>query len=322
MHAPAFLTDPKTAFMALIFAAVFVAAQTVWGLVRRGAAKRVVNRRLAVAEQTGSLGELVLELRKQRGLTEEGQGRGNFLADLIVRSGLKFEPRKWALYVAAIALAAGGLTMELSHKPLLFIPAGLAAGIVVPYVYLKFVAGRRAKMLGQQLPNALEIVVRSLEAGHPIPTAISLVGREMPDPVGSEFGMAGDEIAYGSTLEQAVARIADRCRHPDVDLFAASIRLQEKAGGNLTGLLKMLAKTVRERHKMRLKIKAASSEARMSAIILTCAPIVCFIFINVAQPHYYNDVIGKRFVQIGLGILGALLLTGNYVMRRMTDMRI
>ena len=77
--------------------------------------------------------------------------------------------------------------------------------------------------------------------------------------------MAADEIAYGATLEQAVARIADRCRHPDVDLFAATIRLQEKAGGNLTGLLKMLARTVRERHKMRLKIRAASSEGRHRA---------------------------------------------------------
>jgi tight adherence protein B len=134
--------------------------------------------------------------------------------------------------------------------------------------------------------------------------------------------MASDEIAYGATLEQAVARIADRCRHPDVDLFAASIRLQEKAGGNLTGLLKMLAHTIRERNKMRLKIRAASSEGRMSAYILTGAPIVCFIFINVSQPHYYGDLLHTRFIQIGLGCLLALLTAGNLVMKRMINMRI
>ncbi|MEJ0066796.1 MAG: type II secretion system F family protein [Caulobacteraceae bacterium] len=117
--------------------------------------------------------------------------------------------------------------------------------------------------------------------------------------------MAADEISFGATLEQAVARIADRCRHADVDLFAAAIRLQEKAGGNLTGLLKMLAHTVRERNKMRLKIRAASSEGRMSAYILTGAPIVCFIFINVSQPHYYSDLLHTRFIQIGLGCLVA-----------------
>jgi len=119
-----------------------------------------------------------------------------------------------------------------------------------------------------------------------------------------------------------VARIADRCRHADVDLFAASIRLQEKAGGNLTGLLKMLAHTIRERHKMRLKIRAASSEGRVSAYILTGAPICCFIFINISQPHYYSDILHTRFIQIGLGVLVTLLVTGNLVMRRMIDMRI
>jgi len=84
----------------------------------------------------------------------------------------------------------------------------------------------------------------------------------------------------------------------------------------------MLATTVRERLKMRLKIKAASSEGRVSAYILTAAPIVCFIFINVSNHHYYADVLHARFIQIGLGILGGLLLTGNLVMRKMIDMRI
>ena len=106
-----------------------------------------------------------------------------------------------------------------------------------------------------------------------MPAAVNLVGREMPDPIGTEFGMAADEIAYGATLEQAVERMAERCQHPDVDLFAATVRLQERTGGNLTGLLKLNANTVRDRHKMRLKIKAASSEGRASAMILTSAPV-------------------------------------------------
>jgi tight adherence protein B len=322
MHVPAYLTDPKTAILLLVFAAVFTAAQTGWGLLRAGAAKRVVNRRLATAEAAGSLGELVLELRKQRGLKEDGQGRGNFLADLIVRSGLKFEPRKWALYVAAIGLVAGGLTMELTQKPVLFAPAALLAATALPYFFVVFVAGRRATLLGQQLPNALEIVVRSLEAGHPVPTAIALVGREMTDPIGSEFGMAADEIAYGATLELAVANIAARCRHPDFDLFSATIRLQERSGGNLTGLLKMNAHTIRERQKMRLKIHAASSEGRASAMILTAAPIAAFLFLQLIRPNFYGDVIRERPIQIGLGALGTWMVIGNLVMRRMIDMRI
>ena len=320
MHPPQL--DPKIAFMVLIFAAVFAAAQAVWGLVRQGAAKRVVNRRLTMADRTSSIGELVLELRKQRGLKEDGKGGTGWLADLLIRSGIPFEPRRWAVYIAVIAVIAGFGVFAMSHKPLLALPAGLLAAVVVPFVYLKIMAGRRPKALGRQLPGALEVVVRSLEAGHPVPTAISLVGREMPDPIGSEFGMAADEIAYGATLEQAVANMADRCRHPDVDLFAATIRLQERSGGNLVGLLKMNAHTVRERAKMRLKIHAASSEGRASAMILTSAPFCVFGLLMAIRPQFYGEVIGERPVQIGLIGLGTWMLIGNFVMRKMIDFRI
>jgi tight adherence protein B len=316
--------EPRLVFMFLVFATVFSFGQAVWGLVGARQARRVVNKRLATAERTGSLGQLVVELRKQRGFTEDGRSIFSWawFADLVIRSGVTVDPRRWALVIAGLVLGGGCVGLFLSHNIFGALALALVAGVGGPLGYLGYLAGARAKALSQQLPNALEVMVRSLEAGHPIPTSISLVGRELPDPVGSEFGMAADEIAYGATLEQAVARIADRCRHPDVDLFAASIRLQEKSGGNLTGLLKMLARTVRERHKMRLKIRAASSEGRMSAYILTAAPIVCFVFINLAQPGYYQGVLHARFVQIGLGVLAALLGAGNLVMRRMIDMRI
>jgi tight adherence protein B len=310
--------------MFLVFATVFSFGQAAWGLFGARQTRRAVNRRLATAERSGSLGELVLELRKQRGITEDGRSifSWGWLADLIMRSGVKVDPQRWAMVIGALVLGGGLAGLFFLHNVIAAIAGALALGIGGPFAYLTFQAGARTKAISIQLPQALEVMVRSLEAGHPIPTSISLVGRELPDPIGSEFGMAADEIAYGATLEQAVARIADRCRHQDVDLFSASIRLQEKTGGNLTGLLKTLARTVRERHKMRLKIRAASSEGRMSAYILSAAPIVCFIFINVAQPHYYSDVLNTRFVQIGLGVLGGLLVSGNLVMRRMIDMRI
>lgn len=316
--------DPRLIFMFLVFATVFSFGQAAWGLFGARQTRRAVNRRLATAERSGSLGELVLELRKQRGITEDGRSifSWGWLADLVMRSGVRVDPQRWAMVIGALVLAGGVGGLFFLHNAFVAIGAALALGIGGPIAYLTFQAGARTKNLSLQLPQALEVMVRSLEAGHPIPTSINLVGRELPDPIGSEFGMAADEIAYGATLEQAVARIADRCRHPDVDLFAASIRLQEKTGGNLTGLLKMLAKTVRERHKMRLKIRAASSEGRMSAYILSAAPICCFIFINVAQPKYYAEVLHERFIQIGLGILAGLLVTGNLVMRRMIDMRI
>jgi tight adherence protein B len=310
--------------MVLIAAGVFTLSQAAVGLLSAGRAKRVVNRRLTVSERGLSIGDLVVELRKQRGLREDGsRGRGwAWMSELIIRSGVVYQPQRWALIFGVMGVLVAAIVLITSHNVIAAPIAGAVVSALAPVIWLKSKAGKRAKQIGLQLPDALEIIVRSLEAGHPVPTAVSLVGREMPDPIGSEFGMASDEIAYGATLETAVGHMAERCRHPDVDLFAASIRLQERSGGNLTGLLKMNAKTIRDRVKMRMKIKAASSEGRASALILTAVPFVVMGILQVISPHFYGDVIHMRGVQIGLGLLGAWMLVGNLVMRKMIDMRI
>jgi tight adherence protein B len=312
------------AFLILVFAAVFTAGQALFGLFTVATEKRKLTRRLKVAEKIEGIASLVLELRKQRGLNAAGERGGGWewLSKLIVASGVPFEPRKWAMMAVASAVACGVCAAVMTKIVLLFVPVALAVGMGGPIFYLKMMVGKRTKALGAQLPQALEIIVRSLEAGHPVPTAVALVGREMPDPIGTEFGMVADEIAYGATLEQAVERMAERCQHPDLDLFAATVRLQERAGGNLTGLLKLNASTVRERHKMRLKIKAASSEGRASAMILTAAPFVALGFITISSPRFYGDVIHEPLVQIGLGVIGVWMFLGNLVMRRMIDMRL
>jgi tight adherence protein B len=313
-----------SAFLILVFAAVFTAGQGVFGLVTVATQKRQVNQRLQVADRVGGgLSNLVVELRKQRGLNAAGERGGwRWLSDLIVRSGLRFDPRRWTLAVAGAAAAGAIGAAILFHSPVGALVGLIVGGAVLPVVFLKVCAGRRDKALGRQLPQALDIIVRSLEAGHPVPTSIALVGKEMADPIGSEFGMSADEIAYGATLSQAVERMADRCQHPDVDLFAATVRLQERAGGNLTGLLKLNADTVRERHKMRLKIRAASSEGRASALILTAAPFLVGLFLQLSSPHFYGEVIHERFIQVGLAALGVWMGIGNLVMRRMIDLRI
>jgi tight adherence protein B len=316
--------DASMAFYILVFAAVFAAAQTAWGLVTAGRTRRVVNQRLKVAEGGLGVGAVVVELRKRRGLSETGERilKLAWLSDLIVRSGVHFRPAQWIAIASALGVLVGVGTGTVTHQIVFAIPFGLIVAAGSPLIYLRIKAGTRAELLSQQLPDALDVIVRSLEAGHPVPTAISLVGREMVDPIGSEFGMVADEIAFGATLESAVAHLAERCRHPDIDLFAATIRLQDRSGGNLTGLLKMNAHTVRERHKLRLKIKAASSEGRVSAIILTSAPFVVFGMLQFLSPHYYGDVIHEKAIKIGLMGLGVWMFLGNLVMRRMIDMRI
>ena len=316
--------ETRLAFLILLFAAVFSVGQAIAGLVGVGATKLKVNRRLRTAEHTQMISELVVELRKQRGLDADGERRirWRWLADLITESGMVFQPRRWLIILAGGAVCASLLLFMLFKSPVGALVLGPLAAAGLAVMVLKFRAARRAKALGEQLPTGLEIVVRSLEAGHPVPTAVALVGREMPDPLGTEFGMAADEVSFGATLEQAVGRMSERCRHPDIDLFAATIRLQERAGGDLTTLLRLNAKTVRERHKMRLRIRAASSEGRASAMILTSAPFVVVGILFLASPAYYGGVIHERTVQYWLMGFGGWMFLGNLVMRRMIDMRI
>lgn len=316
--------DPNIVFLILLFAAVFTAGQALFGLLSVATEKRRVNQRLRVAEKVAGVSAMVVELRKQRGLNADGRQGGaiRWLSNLIVIAGVPYAPRQWAIYIVLAALVGGMGAAILTKNPMFFIVGALVMGVGGPLAFLKFKAGARNKAIGVQLPQALEIIVRSLEAGHPVPTAISLVGREMADPLGSEFGMAADEIAYGGTLQEAIERMSERCQHPDIDLFAATVRLQAGTGGNLTGLLKLNASTVRERHKMRLKIKAASSEGRASAMILTSAPFIAVGFIMISSPHFYGDVIHERFVQIGLGIILTWMFIGNLVMRNMINMKL
>ena len=319
-----FALDARFIFPALVALAVFSMVQALMSLGGEVAAKRAVNKRLRLADKVVAVGERIIELRKQRGLTATGE-RGlawTWFADLVVSSGVTFEPRRWALIAAGVGVGLGCVLAILSKHPLVGLVVGAAAIPLGPIAYLKFMAGRREKRLGQQLPSALDVVVRSLEAGHPVATAVSLVGQEMADPIGSEVGMAADEIAYGAAMGQAIGRMAERCRHQDVDLFAATVRLQERAGGNMVSLLKMNAHTIRERQKMRLKIKAATSEGRASALILTAAPFAVVTLLQVMSPHFYGDVINETPVRIGLAILGGWMLIGNFVMRSMIRMKI
>lgn len=316
--------DAKLVVMVMIGAAVFAAVQGLTGLLSVATTKRKLNQRLKIGEKIEGVSAMVVELRKQRGLTAGGARSQSlrWLSSLIVASGLPYDQKKWLGYVAA-ATVLGSLGAGFATKmPLGFLAGALVGGVFLPLGVLKFHAGKRNAALGHQLPQALDIIVRSLEAGHPVPAAVALVGREMSDPVGTEFGMAADEIAYGATLEQAIERMSERCQHADIDLFAATVRLQEKTGGNLTGLLKLNANTVRERHKMRLKIRAASSEGRASAAILTAAPFIAMGMILLVSPKFYGDVINEPVVRYGLGFIGFWIFLGNMIMRRMIDMRI
>ena len=308
----------------LIFFSCFLALQALFGLLRSARSGHVVNQRLRVENRSGSASEALKILRKSRAL----DGAGDFafalrwFNRLITRSGLPFRSVEWSLAAGVLTLGGMAGAFLLTHNPFIALAGGMITGAVLPLVFLRWCAAKRSKKLGIQLAPSLEIIVRSLSAGHPVPSAVALVGREMPDPVGSEFGIVSYEISYGASLTQAVGRLAERVGHPDIDLFAATVRLQERTGGNLAELLAVIADTIRERQKMRLKINAASSEGRASALILTAAPFVVGGVLQVMSPDFYGAVIHERAVHIGLAGLLLWMLMGNLVMRKMINFKV
>jgi tight adherence protein B len=182
---------------------------------------------------------------------------------------------------------------------------------------LRRARGKRFRAFEKQLPDALDMIVRSLRAGHPTPVATALVAREMPDPVGTEFGIAADEVSFGSNLEDAVRKMSERVGSESLRLLAVALSIQAKTGGNLAEILSNLSKVIRERGKLRLKIRALSAEGRVSAIILSSFPLVMFLILQVLSPSFYGKVWHDPLIVPVLTIFGTLALIGDYIMYRM-----
>jgi tight adherence protein B len=200
--------------------------------------------------------------------------------------------------------------------------AGLFSTTALPYFVLRVLCGRRQKKFGAQFPDAIDIIVRSLRAGHPVPTAIGMVAREMPDPIGSEFGIVADEITYGADLETAMRNLYYRIGQDDMPLFVTAVAIQSSTGGNLGEILENLSAVIRERFKMRRKIRALASEGRASAMILSSLPIALFAIINVVSPAFYASVWNQDLTKIVLTITGAWMGVGNLIMYRMVNFKI
>ena len=314
---------PVVAYL-LFFAVGFLLVQTAFGVFGNAKMNKQLNSRLKARERAGSVQELLSELRQQRALGDDGElaWSSRWFNRLVTRSGIRFEPGKWAILSAVVAISLGFVIYHFAGNLGYAAIASIVLFFAIPVLVLSKAGTERSNKLGQQLPDSLAVIVRSLEAGHPVPTAIALVGQEMPDPVGSEFGMVADEMSFGSSMKDAVRRLSQRSFNEDVDLFAATIRLQAKTGGNLSELLKLNGDAIRDRQMLRLRVKAASAEGRMSALILSAAPFVVAGAVHLLNPNFYGEIIDKPVVQYWLAGFAGWMMIGNLIMRKMIAFKI
>jgi len=283
----------------LIAVAVMLAVEVLGlSLTRRQSYRSRINRRLQLLEAAGDRQAALIELRRDRGLSEEGHYRVPFISisRLVLQSGIRWGSGA-VVGIMVLAFSAGALAAYLIAQSLLLaLLIGILAGIVVPILLLVALRSRRRAQFDAQLPEALDIIVRSLRAGHPVPVAISLVAREMPDPIGTEFGMASDEMIYGLDLEAALQNLRTRVGLQDLSFVEVAVSVQSKTGGNLGEVLSNLSRVIRDRFKLRRRVKAMSAEGRLSAVALSAIPILVFFLVNLMAPNFYGDVKGDPII--------------------------
>ena len=286
--------------------------------------RKNVNRRLKLLRAEPNRENLLVQLRKERGLTGGGSYRLGLEAvnRLVLQSGLTLGLGKLAAIAIAIAALSFALGFVFRGDVLQAALIALICGVGLPYLVLRLLRGRRQSRFAAQFPDALDMIVRSLRAGHPVPIAIGMVAREMPDPIGSEFGVVVDEITYGSDLESALRSLYFRIGQDDLPLFVTAVAIQGSTGGNLGEILQNLSGVIRQRFKMRRKIRALAAEGRASALILSSLPIAIFLVIQIVAPDFYASVWHESMTKTALALAGAWMGIGNFIMYRLVNFRI
>jgi tight adherence protein B len=305
----------------IVYLALFIGVLLIFdGIVQflsRGG-EETINRRLRMLASGADPEEVLRLLRRRR--QAEGLARIPVLREwhsLVVQSGVTTDPNRLLLMVLGAAAGLYVLFLVLGFAGLVALPLALIIGILLPVLVLIQIQSRRAREISRQLPDGIDLMVRSLRAGHPLNTAFQVIAREMPDPLGSEMGIVADAITYGDDLTDAVLAFADRVGVEDARYLAVAINIQAGTGGNLAQVLEALAKVIRGRFAMMRKIKALSAEGRLTAVIVSAVPLIIFVALNLLSPTYYGDVADDPLYMPFLATGAVLTVLNAIVLRRL-----
>jgi tight adherence protein B len=208
----------------------------------------------------------------------------------------------------------------LGHGLIALTIAVLAAGLAV-FLYLNLVRGRRIARFAAQLPDAIEVIVRGVRVGYPVSAALGLVAREMPDPIGTEFGMTSDEISFGAEIKAAIENLHRRVGQEDLLFLVVSINVQSQTGGNLAEILSRLSGLIRNRAKLRLKIRALTSEGRLSGVFLSVVPFVLIGAIVLLAPSYFAPARNNPYFVSAVVFGLTSMFLGDLIIYRMVNFK-
>ncbi|SNY51010.1 tight adherence protein B [Pseudooceanicola antarcticus] len=284
-----------------------------------------VNRRLEMLEKGSNREEVLEKLRKEMELHMASREIPlySMLAEKAQKAAIAFSPPQLMGIMAGLSLVAFiGLTIMTETSLAVRAAISVVMGVGAVYMWVNNKANKRISMIEEQLPDAVELMVRSLRVGHPFSSALGIVAKEVQDPLATEFGIVADEAAYGRDMGEALKDMAERIGLQDLRFLAVAVTIQQQSGGNLAEVLAGLAQVIRARFKLFRRVKAITAEAQWSGKFLSAFPLLALIGILMTDPHYYDAVMDHPYF-IPCCIAVALFLVVNViVMRRMVNIQV
>ncbi len=284
-----------------------------------------VNRRLEMLDKGAGREQVLEQLRKEMGQHMQSRSIPLYaiLADKAQKANIAFTPAQLIMVMGVLGFVAYvGMTFGTSAAWQIRLFLSAAMGIGGVYVWVDNKAKKRLGLIEEQLPDAVELMVRSLRVGHPFSSALAIVSKEVPDPLGSEFGVIADESAYGRDVGEALKAMAERLDMQDLRFLAVAVTIQQTSGGNLAEILDGLAKVIRARFKLFRRVKAITAEAKWSGMFLSIFPIVALVGINVLEPNYYDDVKGTSVFIPACLVVAGFLVANVFVMRALVNIKV
>ena len=264
-----------------------------------------VNRRDQVAQ---TLKDLEAKQKAQNKITLELR---------INQAGLTWTKQRFFLISGGLGLFLALILFVISGSPIAA-AGGLFVGAVgIPRWLLGYLKARRIKRFLEELPNAIDVIVRGVKAGLPLGDCLRIVATEGQEPLKSEFRAIIDAQSVGITVGEAVGRLYERVPVAEANFFGIVIAIQQKAGGNLSEALGNLSRVLRDRRKMAGKIKAMSTEAKASAGIIACLPFTVGILTYLSSPSYIQLLWTTQTGKVALVASGLWMLMGVFVMKKM-----
>ena len=284
-----------------------------------------VSRRLEMMEKGSTREEVLEQLRKE--LKQHGKTQSiplySLLADRAQKAAIAFTPQQLMMIMGGVAVIAFiGLSVATSASLPVRALGAVIIGIGGVFFWVNKKASKRMSMIEEQLPDAVELLVRSLRVGHPFSSAIQIVSHEIEDPLASELGMIADESAYGRDVGEALKEMAERLDMQDLRFLAVAVTIQQQSGGNLAEVLAGLAKVIRARFRLFRKVKAITAEAQWSGKFLSGFPLLALAGILVKDPNYYDNVLDHPWFIPACFLVGIMLTVNLFVMKMLTNIEV